>query len=258
MTPILAGGLVALALSAPFTSPALPRVLYTVPLGVPDGFKGKVQLRGFNLDAVEAVSSPVAGLAGKVVVGSGKKQGPPQNVPPRVGGDTAVVLELELPKLAPGDPAGPRFVWLKLDHMKTTAGKLPPGRARLRVDPPDALAEKEPNNALAGANPLPANTPMAGVIGSGGDVDAYRVEAPPGKPLTVTVASGGSPADLILTAFDSAGHLLGTADARTAKRLPIGTRELVLRSPPPGGVVVVVSEALDRGGAEFGYRLIAR
>ncbi len=225
-----ATGLVALALSAPFTSPALPRVLYTVPLGVPDGFKGKLRLHGFNLDAVEAVSSPVAGLTGKV--GGGKKQGPPQNVPPRVGGDTTVAVELELPKPVPGDPAGPRFVWLKLDHMATMKGKLPPGFARLRVDPPDTLAEKEPNNALAGANPLPANTPMAGVI--------------------------GSPADLILTAFDSAGHLLGTADARTARRLPIGTRELVLRSPPPGGVVVVVSEALDRGGAEFGYRLIAR
>lgn len=248
----LATGLVALALSAPLTSPALPRVLYTVPLGVPDGFKGKVQLRGFNLDAVEAVSSPVAGLAGKVV--GGKKQGPPQNVPPRVGGDTAVVLELELPEAVPGDPAGPRFVWLRLAPK---GGKSAAGFARLRVDPPDTLAEKEPNNALAGANPLPANTPMAGVIGSGGDVDAYRVDAPPGKPLTVTVTSGGSPADLILTAFDSAGHLLGTADARTARRLPPGTRELVLRSPPPG-VVVVVSEALDRGGAEFGYRLIAR
>ena len=247
-------GLVALALSAPFTSPALPRAAYTVPLGVPDGFKGKLQLRGHKLDQVEAVAAPLAGASAKRA-GDGKKQNPPQNVSSRPGGDTALEIELELPKAVPGDPAGPRFVWLRLTSK---GGKLPASLVRVRVDPPDALAEKEPNNSLAGANPLPPNKPMIGVIQQGGDVDAYRVEAPPGKPLTVTVTNGSSPADLILTAFDSAGHLLGTADARTAKRLPTGTRELVLPSPPPGGVVVVVSEALDRGGAEFGYRLIAR
>ena len=128
-------------------------MLYTVPLGVPDGFKGKLILRGLKLDAVDGVTTPLAGAAVKRA-GDGKKQNPPQNVPPRLGGDTAVEVELELPKPVPGNPAGPRFVWLKLAPK---GGKSAAGFARIRIDPPGTLAEKEPNNALAGAAPLVSN-----------------------------------------------------------------------------------------------------
>jgi hypothetical protein len=88
------------------------------------------------------------------------------------------------------------------------------GPAVVIVDPRDdkaALAEKEPNNQLEQATPLPASEVLEGKLDALGDVDWYRVEVSKAGILSATLR-GVPQQDLVLEAYSKAGKRLVLVD----------------------------------------------
>ena len=235
--------LAAVVLTAAVPDPKLPRVRYAVPLAVPAGFAGRVVLRGYKLDDITSVASTGAGVT-VTLPGKGRKANPPTAVSARVGGDT----ELDLAVTVPPGFVGPVPL--------TVAG--PGGRSRpfpLPLDPAGVVAEKEPNDGFAAAQPLTLPATVAGVIQGERDVDVFRLELAAGRTVRVTTtgAAYGSPAELSLTAWD-AGRRIVAASAAAAGPEPT----LTFTAATAGVYFVSVVELGDRGGPGFGYRLAAR
>lgn len=120
------------------------------------------------------------------------------------------------------------------------------------ADDQDQQLELEPNNDPAQANVVAFPRTLHGRLESPGDVDCYRFTAQKGQVLSFRSDTRriGSPADLYLRLFNSAGQAIATAD-------DAGTNdaELSLPAPADGDYVLSVEDLNRRGGLGFIYRI---
>jgi hypothetical protein len=124
----------------------------------------------------------------------------------------------------------------------------------LSVTPLPVLAEKEPNNTPATAQPVPLGTTVAGVIESA-DADHYRVTLAKGQRLTAEVQAirlGCELLDAAVSVFGPDGKELATADDTALFRQdPF----VSLVAPADGEYVVRVRDSAFGGGSNFHYAL---
>lgn len=219
----------------------IPVVQYPVPLVVTPAPKVKIVLRGQKLEAVSEVKSADAKVTAKLV-GKGKKAGVPNNYPTNKLGDTEVEVELEF----------------AIDHTPESVALTAtgPGGAsalyKLLVVAKPVL-EKEPNDnfVLAQAIALPAT--IEGTISKERDVDVFKFEGKKGQKVKFEILAArlGAPTDALLTLYDDAKGVVAIVDDTGDSPDPILEKTL----PRDGTYFIVVIEAADLGGAQFGYRL---
>lgn len=105
-----------------------------------------------------------------------------------------------------GAAPGPR--WVRFVHDD----EGPSGLKVFFVGAVAEAAEVEPNDAVAKAQPIAADTPVVnGVLAQAGDVDCYRVTLKAGETLVASLdawSAFGSPIDAALQVTDAAGHVL--------------------------------------------------
>lgn len=239
------------ALAIPFVLSAQPKpaakdapvVQYSTPLFVVPIAKVKVILRGQKLDAVTEVKSADAKVTAKLV-GKARKAAVPNNYPANKLGDTEVEVELDFKK----DHAP--------DSVALTA--VGPGGTSevyqlLVVTKP--VLEQEPNDNFAQAQAIALPVTLEGTIAKERDVDVYKFEGKQGQRVkfSIVAAKLGAPTDALLTLYDDAKGVLAIVDDTGGSPDPI----LEAKLPRDGTYYVVVIEASDLGGAQFGYRLKA-
>lgn len=239
------------ALALPFALSAQPKpvakevpvVQYSTPLYVAPVAKVKVVLRGQKLDAVTEVKSADVKVTAKLV-GKARKAAVPNNYPANKLGDTEVEVELDFNK----DHAP--------DSVALTA--VSPGGTsevyRLLVVAKPVL-EQEPNDDFARAQAIALPVMIEGTIAKERDVDVYKFEGKKGQRVkfSIVAAKLGAPTDALLTLYDDAKGVLAIVDDTGGSPDPI----LEAKLPRDGTYYVVVIEASDLGGAQFGYRLKA-
>ncbi|WP_332878059.1 S8 family peptidase [Massilia sp. S19_KUP03_FR1] len=85
--------------------------------------------------------------------------------------------------------------------------------ASATIAPVTLLAELEPNDTIAAANPVAVSgTIVNGALGSGTDADYFRIAVPAGKQLGATMTPGPSAPDYDLYLYDSAGALRSSSE----------------------------------------------
>jgi hypothetical protein len=245
---------IALAASAPSVrgeqKPAkpddLPKIVVAIPLGVTAGATTKVTLRGLKLDGATEVrcQAPVSRVK---LLAKGAAGGVPRGEDvPRVG-NTQAEVEITLPADYPGSAVTVTVL--------TAAGES--NAHRLVVDRSPAVAEKEPNNGFAQAQPITFDLTVAGVIERGFDVDVYRFEGRAGQRVTAEVfaARHGSALDSLLTLYTGDGQTLAANDD-----LDASTRDsrLEVTLPRDGTYYLVLIDANDHGSPAHVYRLSLR
>jgi hypothetical protein len=222
-----------------------PRVIVAAPLGVIPGVATRVTVRGVKIDTATAVrfadSKVTARLLGKGKAPLGKDQDPAKF------GDTQVEVEVTLPS-GSGPDAG-SFV------VVTPAGESEAHQLLVETALP-VVAEKEPNNGFAQAQPIAVPQVVDGRIQQPQDVDVFRFEGKAGQGvvLEVLAARHGSALDSILTLYDAEGRELASnddADGSADSRL-----EVTL--PRDGTYYVSLLDAHDQGGPDHVYRLVVR
>jgi len=223
-----------------------PRIAMALPLAISPGAAAKVTLRGLHLDQAGEVkfAEPLPGA--QVAVLSRGKADIPKETDPSVYGDTRVELEIRLPADFAADRVG-----LVAVHPKGEAVY------ELRVLPKDRLVtEKEPNGGFSTAQAVEAGQTIQGAIGQAMDVDVFKFAGKKGETWIVEVEAQrrGSVLDPILTLFDSAGHILATADDTEASRDP----SLKVTLPKDGTYLISVIDAHNAGGATHPYLLSVR
>lgn len=216
-----------------------PRVFALFPIQLTAGEKATLRLRGLKLkDATEVRVAPEA----QATLKEKKDTGVPTGLEAKEVGDQEVAIEVT-------PPAGCE----KLSVEIVTPSGVTKAREVL-VFPQDALIpEKESNNGFREAQPIESGKPLRGKIDADKDVDVFRFDAHAGQALTARViaADAGSLLDPILSLFDTAGHLLATADDTPGHRDPV----LTFLPKTDGPLCLVVSDAHDRGGPWHEYRL---
>ncbi|CAN5567161.1 hypothetical protein BH24GEM3_BH24GEM3_07310 [soil metagenome] len=134
-----------------------------------------------------------------------------------------------------------------------TLGQTRATSARLLNAPPPTLAETEPNDDAATANPASLGDAVAGVIDPTGDVDYFAVELTQGVTIDFEVFAfrTGSPLDATLTllAPDGTTVLAFNDDAYALDS------NLRFSIPATGRYFVAIRDYAGRGGPEFTYVL---
>ncbi|MGI9181088.1 MAG: pre-peptidase C-terminal domain-containing protein, partial [Longimicrobiaceae bacterium] len=134
-----------------------------------------------------------------------------------------------------------------------TLGQTRATSARLLNAPPPTLAETEPNDDAATANPASLGDAVAGVIDPTGDVDNFAVELTQGVTIDFEVFAfrTGSPLDATLTllAPDGTTVLAFNDDAYALDS------NLRFSIPATGRYFVAIRDYAGRGGPEFTYVL---
>jgi len=116
--------------------------------------------------------------------------------------------------------------------------------------------ETEPNNTLATANRIAPDVTVAGTLDPAGDVDFFAFDASAGQQVTIDVDAQSltpkSPADTVLTLFDSSGRQLAENDDEAPS-----TRDSLLRVTltATGRYVFRIRDFSGRGGPSFAYRV---
>ncbi|HEY2892905.1 MAG TPA: c-type cytochrome domain-containing protein, partial [Pirellulales bacterium] len=126
-------------------------------------------------------------------------------------------------------------------------------RVPLELDDLPQLAEMEPNDVPAAANPLTLPTGIWGVLSKKGDVDHFAFDAHAGDKLVcdITAATIDSKANVVVTLYDSNGRLLAENNDFGGSSDPL----LSTTIPADGHYVVAVSDLAQAGGEENFYRL---
>ena len=219
----------------------IPVVQYPVPLVVTPATKVKLTLRGQKLDAVTEVKSGDPKVTAKLV-GKGKKAGVPNNYPANKLGDTECEVELEFAK----DYAPESVAFTAV----TPAGSSEPYKLIVAAKP---VAEKEPNDNFAQAQTVALPFTLEGDIAKERDVDCFKFEGKKGQKVKFEVLAArlGAPTDALLTLYDDAKGVIAIVDDTGDNSDPI----LEVKLPRDGTYTLVVIEAADLGGAQFGYRL---
>jgi hypothetical protein len=226
-------------------SPA-PKLTVAVPLTVAPGQKVKLTVHGLNLDGLTDVRMHEPKSRAKLA-GAPKKQTLPQNAPAERIGDWTVEIELDLAKEL---PAGSIAFTVVGPGGESNAVKVAVDDDTPRV------AEKEPNEGFATAQPIAAPCIVEGTIGRERDVDVFRISGKAGEKLRLEVQAArlGSPVDALLTLHDSAGRVIASEDDTNGSADPI----LSVVLPRDGDYFVSLIDANDLGGPAFAYRLVVK
>jgi hypothetical protein len=248
---LLAAGLAAALAGAmaaeekPGEKKELPRVVLAIPPGVRPGVPARLILRGLRLDQATEVRV-LAGMkaAFSVPVGKKGKAELPAPEKPEQLGDTQVEVELTLP----ADLPGPAVALSVVTPMGETRPHLLLLDTGLKL-----FEEKEPNDGFRTAQPIEPGWTVAGSIQKPQDVDVFAIEGRAGDALVFDLFAQrfGSALDPVLTLYDARGEEIESRDdleKSTDSRLEI-------RLPVSGTYYLAVSDALDRGGPSFIYRL---
>ena len=223
-----------------------PRISMALPLAISPGAVARITLRGLNLDQASDVifADPIEGAT--IAIKSKGKAEIPKETDPAVYGDTKAELEIKLPADFAADKVG-----LIAVHAK---GEAP---YELKVLGKDKLVpEKEPNGGFATAQAVEAGQTIQGTIGQAMDVDVFKIAGKKGETwvLEVEAQKRGSVLDALLTLYDSAGHIVATADDSEASRDP----SLKVTLPKDGAYLITLIDAHNAGGATHPYLLNLR
>ena len=114
------------------------------------------------------------------------------------------------------------------------------------------MSEQEPNDSAADANEVMPPVTINGRIQAEKDVDAYKFKTEKGQRFVFDVAAGsfGSPLDAVLVLRNTNNDILqqNNGQAGADSRIDYTFEQA-------GEYFVSVRDLLDRGGADFGYRL---
>jgi hypothetical protein len=217
-----------------------PRIVVTIPLGVPAGKTTRLTIRGSGLDKATDVELE-HGTA--KIVSKGAAAVPDKN-PDKVG-DSQVVVDVTVEaKQLDGTVA----VTIVTPEGTTRPHKLLVGAA---------LPEKEPNEGFKQSQEIQLPAVIEGTIERPKDVDVFRFIGKKGQKLSAEVLAHryGSPLDAMLTLYNATGQQLAfnddlgpeTRDARI---------DVVL--PADGEYYLALIDAHDAGSAVHAYRLIMK
>jgi hypothetical protein len=215
----------------------LPKVAVAIPMAVVVGTTTKIVLRGKKLDTATEVRCPSSAVKVKLL-----KKGTAGDIA-RVG-NTQAEIEVSL-------PADFADSTIALTVVSATGVS---NSHRILVDSSPVVAEKEPNNGFAVAQPITIGQTVAGAIDRGFDVDVYRFEGKSGQHITAEVfaARHGSPLDSFLTLYTGDGQTIiandDLDDTTTDSRLDATL-------PRDGSYFLVLVDANDHGGPAHVYRL---
>lgn len=146
-----------------------PRILRTLPAGATIGATNVITLYGNDLEAPKEVLTTHPGIKAKVIPDEAQKKDPKAAPTPNPK------IELIIDSSVPVGMHGIRLInsW---------------GTSNITLLPVHRLAqgiEKEPNNDITEATPIPWKSWMTGTISSGTDVDFFAVDAPANSPMVI-------------------------------------------------------------------------
>jgi len=124
--------------------------------------------------------------------------------------------------------------------------------------------EREPNNQLAGAQPITLPLIVNGRIDGPGDRDVFRFEGLGGEDIVAEVYARrlNSPLDSMLKLTDAAGKVLASNDDYEDKGSGLNTHHadsrLCARLPADGTYYLHLADVQRQGGEEYAYRLCVR
>ncbi len=118
-----------------------------------------------------------------------------------------------------------------------------------------AVADSEPNDALAAAQVVAVPVIINGRIGREGDVDRFRFRPDRDQKLVLDVAASryGSRLDALLVLTDTNGAVIAQNDDAAG-----ADARLELDAKKGTDYIVALRDLTDRGGDDFGYRLSVR
>lgn len=222
-----------------------PKITCAAPFALIPGVTRSIKIRGLALaDASGVKLSDARGAAIEATLKTKGKSEPPKPYEAPRAGDSEVLIDLKLPAdLKTGE--------LSL-VITTPAGQTQPFAITV-ADPQKTLLEKEPNNGFKAAQELPLGKVVVGGIQENSDVDVFRIGGRAGMKIVaeVTAERRGSLLDGSLTLYDSAGHILATADDSPNSRDPI----LKFTLPAEGVYYIALTDANDHGSAAHAYVL---
>ncbi len=140
-------------------------------------------------------------------------------------------------------------------------GELVSNSVPFALDTLPECLEKEPNNQQAGAQQVALPIIVNGRIEQPGDVDVFHFEGRAGDEIVAEVYARrlDSPLDSVLKLTDSAGLQLAFNDDHEDKGAGLTTHHadslLSAALPADGTYYLHISDAQQKGGAAYGYRL---
>ena len=227
-----------------------PRLLLSTPLGVTAGMTSKFVLRGLRLDQATEIRVGNPLVPAKIL--SKAKVAVPQKQDINRAGDSQIEVELELPKATtPGEIA------------VSVVGPTGTSAAyQLLVDERSPVAEQEPNDGFAQAQPIEIGTTIEGTLHQPQNVDVFQFAGQAGDKLVceVIAARRGSVLDATLTLFDARRRLIDTADdlpsdAKNRDDWSLRDARLEITLATTGTYFLVLQDANDFGGPAHPYRL---
>lgn len=207
--------------------PLEPQVTGLFPRGMTRGGDVVVNVRGRNLQNLNAATVSGRGIAAEVIESSAYR------AKIRLRADGAA--EPGRHDLRFFAPQGSTLTWLDVsDRPETT--------------------EKEPNNDFDKAEPLAFPALVNGVV-TAGDYDCYRFAAPAGQTLTFDLLAtrNGSPLDGAMELLDSRGRTIEFSDDYYAFKDP----HIVHRFAEAGDYYLRINGSGESGSENADYRLIA-
>ncbi len=140
----------------------------------------------------------------------------------------------------------------------------PGGRSNpiaFHVEAMEEDAEREENNRLGAANPVPSPALINGTISVPGDVDFFKVEGRGGRPMSFEIFARrlGSPLDANLTVYDDNGEMIAYNDDYENPAAGLTTHHadarVTVTLPANGRCFVRVADTQNRYGYAHAYRL---
>lgn len=233
--------------------------LFTAPARADDKDKPKPEVKGASLLALRAGQTATVFVYGDNLAPTAITAKPPlvvkmgeikdtdaETAKARGGAKKQVAVEVSAPADCPPDV---------YDLILVHEGDQKP-TARIAIVAPAGteLEVKRPNATFAQAMPLPAEAASVAVTGAlpGDTADLFRFEAHAGETWEIIVLAGraGSPLDPIVRVRDARRIPLALAAGDEKK-----DRRLTFRAPTDGVYFLELTDAENRGGPTYVYRL---
>lgn len=140
----------------------------------------------------------------------------------------------------------------------------PGGRSNpiaFHVEAMEEFAEREDNNRIGIANPVPSPGLINGTISVPGDIDFFKVEGRGGRPMSFEIFARrlGSPLDANLTIYDDDGEMIAYNDDYENPTAGLTTHHadsrVTVTLPKNGRCFVRVGDTQNRYGYAHAYRL---
>lgn len=152
--------------------------------------------------------------------------------------------------------------WLPGIYRSTPQGDGWVGNAVLfAVGTDPEIVDQEENNTLQTARPVTLPVTLNGRIQQPGDADVYQFEARGGEEIVAEVLARrlNSPLDSVLRLTDATGQRLASNDDFEDKGAGLTTHHadsyLRVRLPATGAYYLHITDAQQRGGPDYAYRL---